>query len=367
VSHEFQNAPEHAMRSARRSRRRWLIRVLAVLLGLVIAVVGIEWAMRAFDLFGVNHGPNTLRYRAECLVPTWFAADGSRDLDGTLFRHKPSHRVDFGKFAIGTNALGFRGPAISKAKPAGTFRIVVLGDSVVLGWGVDDEHTFCRVVEARLNVRNDGRRYEVVNTGHNAYDSMQEAALLEREALALAPDLVLLVFITNDVVEPTFQLIEALLDGKTAAPGAPPTWRDAVVHAGQKWLPAWTALLSSLHARMGATAPSNQEAGALTPAMVPSGTLGWQRSQAALRRMRDLCAQAKIPFLLLDHTLPQLPVLAEFCRAEAILHHDFRFTPEELGQPIYNSLLDSHANAYGNELLSDKLMHILLASDALGR
>ncbi len=342
------------------------MRLSGLLCAFVLAVFGVEVAMRKLDLFGVNHGPNTLRYRLESLLPTWFAADGSRDLDGTLFRHKPSTTVDYGGFKITANALGFRGPEISKDKPAGTFRIVALGDSVTLGWGVDDEVTLCRVVERRLNARADGRRYEVINTGHNSYDSTQEVALLEREALALSPDLVLLTFVTNDMVDPTFLAVEALLDGKTALPGQTLTYGDRLMFMGQKWLPAWTALLSSLRARAGPTAPS-QGAPALTPDMVPFGTLGWQRSQAALRRIRDLCAARQVPFLLLDHTLPPLPVLAEFCQTEGITRHEFRYTPDELGKPIYNSLLDSHANAYGNELLSDKLLRILDASGVLKR
>lgn len=346
---------------------RWGSRLGGLLLAFGLAVFAVELAMRTFDLFGVNHGPNTLRYRTESLLPTWTGADGKRDLDGTLFRHKPSTTVDFGGFKITTNALGFRGPEISRDKPAGTIRMVVLGDSVTLGWGVNDEYTFCRVVEARLNARGDGRKYEVVNTGHNSYDTTQEAALFEREALALAPDIVLLAFVTNDVVDPTYLAIEALLDGKTALPGQTPTLGDRVVFLGQKWLPAWTALLSSLRARMGATAPSNSKASALTPDMVPFGSIGWQRSQAALRKIRDLCLARGIPFLVLDHTLPQLPVLAEFCKTEGIPLHDFRFTPDELGKPIYNSLIDSHSNRLGNELLSDKVMRILDAAGALKR
>jgi len=334
------------------------LRAALALGALLVAVVGFEAAMRALDLFGVNHGPNTLRYRQEALVPTWFAADGSRDLDGTLFRHRPGATTDFGTFRIRTNRLGFRGPEVEPAKPPDVCRIVVLGDSVTLGWGIEDEDTFCRRVERTLNARGD-RRYEVINTGHLSYDTMQEAALLEREAIALQPDVVLLVFVTNDVVDPTRVMIEALLDGKTEVPGSAPTLADRVVHTGQRFLPAWTALLQSVTARLRATAPRAGEEHALAPESVPFGSLGWERSQAALRRIRDLCAARGVKFAVLDHTLPPLPVLETFCAAEGIPRHDFRFTAEELGRPIYNSFIDSHANALGNELLAEKALRAL--------
>lgn len=338
------------------------MRLLVLVVACCAAVVGLDWLMRARDWFGVNHGANTMRYRLSALDLTALRPDQSRDLDGTLFRHKPSTTTTYGRFSLQTNSLGFRGPEVAKVKPVGTYRIVALGDSVTLAWGVDDAASWCRRLEVALNERKDGRRYEVINTGHLSYDSMQEAALLEREGLALSPDLVVLTFVTNDIVDPTYLLVEALLDGKTALPGPPPTWRDRLVHQGSIYLPAWTALLTNLGARLGSTAQSVAAGSELKPESVPFGTLGWERSQRALRRMRDLCRERGIAFLVLDHTLPPLPVLADFCRDESIALHDFRFTGDELTQPIYNSMIDTHANALGNELLLGKALRALEAA-----
>lgn len=355
------NDPER--RSVRRWRR-WSLRLLVLLIGFGVAVYGLELTMRWFDLFGVNHGRNTLRYRTEALRPTWFAPDGSRDLDGSLYRHKASTTTSFGRFEIAANSLGFRGPELAVPKPAGTFRIVVLGDSVTLGWGIDDEFTFCRRVERELNGRGDGRRYEVVNTGHLAYDTTQEAAVFEREALALQPDLVVLVFVTNDVVEPTYLLIKALLDGTPIGDQAP-TWRDHLAHQGERFLPACTALLRNVLARVGAGRASGADGSDLKPEGNAVWADGWERSQRALRRVRDLCRARALPFLVFDHTLPRLPALATFCAAEGISRHDFWFTPDELGKPIYNSMIDTHANALGNELLAAKALRILQAAGVL--
>jgi hypothetical protein len=350
-------------RAATVPRRRSLFRrvavpVAALAVSALVAVGLLEVALRSFNLFGVNHGRNELKYRAEALDLTALGADGGRDLDGTLFRHKPSKTVDLGEFTLTTNSLGFRGPDVAREKAPGTYRILVLGDSVVFGWGIPDEDTFVRRLERDLNAKGDGRRYEVLNTGHPVYDSTQEAALLEREGLPLAPDLVLLVYVINDI-EPTRDLIEALLDQGTAVAGAPPPGLgDRARLFGQRWLPACTALWTAVRGRLSARAQRGGEV-AIEPDAIRNGKVGWERSQTALLRMRDLCAARGIPFLVLDHTLPRLSVLGEFCAREGIRLRDLRFTPDELAQPIFNSVIDTHANARGSELLVEKLKRAL--------
>jgi hypothetical protein len=188
--------------------------------------------------------------------------------------------------------------------------------------------------------------------------------LLEREALALAPDLVVLVFVTNDVVEPTHALVAAFLDGTAAVSGQEPTFLDKLKHQGQRFLPALTALLTNLAARLQAP-PSGS--GELSPDAVAAWADGWDRSQRALRRIRDNCRERGVPLLVLDHTQPRLPALAAFCADAGISCHDFRFTADELSRDIYNSMIDTHANAYGNELLAHKALRILNAAGVLPR
>ena len=48
------------------------------------------------------------------------------------------------------NADGFRDFAYSRPKPEGTFRVIVLGDSVAFGYGVELERSFPKVMENEL-------------------------------------------------------------------------------------------------------------------------------------------------------------------------------------------------------------------------
>src|SRR5207302_6206041 len=84
-------------------------------------------------------------------------------------------------------------------KPAGRFRVVFIGDSLTLGWGVGDDETFAARLEQLLKKNFPGRDLDVVNLGVGGYDTRQEVVLLKRNIARLEPDLVLVGFYSNDV------------------------------------------------------------------------------------------------------------------------------------------------------------------------
>ena len=98
------------------------------------------------------------------------------------------------------NAQGMRDDRdFAYAKPAGVRRIVSLGDSFTAGYEVSGEETFSSVLERAL--RADGRRVEVLNAGVSGYSTAEEALYLERELFRYEPDLVLVSFYSNDLVD----------------------------------------------------------------------------------------------------------------------------------------------------------------------
>ena len=101
--------------------------------------------------------------------------------------------------ALATNSSGFRDDEFSIEKPEGTYRIVVVGDSLTIGWNEPCEQTYPAVLEALLNrdCRGD-RRFEVYNMGVGGYNAAQELELVKSKALAFHPDLVLVQYCTND-------------------------------------------------------------------------------------------------------------------------------------------------------------------------
>jgi hypothetical protein len=130
----------------------------------------------------------------------------------TKVDHRPIH----------INAQGTRGPEFQVEKPAGTFRILSLGDSRTFGWGLVDEETYSRRLERMLQewvekkpptsyvpltpalspsdgerenraqtVRN-ATRMEVINAGVNAWSYPQMAVYFRDTGLRFQPDVVIL-------------------------------------------------------------------------------------------------------------------------------------------------------------------------------
>ena len=93
------------------------------------------------------------------------------------------------------NSRGFRGREHLDEAPPGVRRIVVLGDSIVWGYGVEDDEVFTSVLE-----REDAG-LEWINLGVSGYGTDQESLLLEREGMRYKPDIVLAEVCENDFDE----------------------------------------------------------------------------------------------------------------------------------------------------------------------
>jgi hypothetical protein len=139
--------------------------------------------------------------------------DGELDLDsmhvysdtyGWTLRRGFRHRMQAKTISI--NRKGYRGREYDRARTPGVARVVMLGDSITFGPGVDDSETF----SDRLDSLPNGP--EVVNLGVMGYGTDQELLKLEREGLAFAPDVVVLHFcLHNDFADN--MLARALYDG----------------------------------------------------------------------------------------------------------------------------------------------------------
>jgi lysophospholipase L1-like esterase len=96
------------------------------------------------------------------------------------------------------NGQGFRDREHPVGKAPGSYRILVLGDSVTFGYGVPGAETFPGVLESML-----GDGFEVLNLGVGGYNPYNEAALLRDVGPGYEPDLVLVQFCVNDLNDPT--------------------------------------------------------------------------------------------------------------------------------------------------------------------
>ena len=95
-----------------------------------------------------------------------------------------------------TNAQGFRGTKeYAVDKPANVYRIIVLGDSVALGHGVEDNETFSALLEEQLSSE---RPTEVINMGVSGFGTAEELIQLQNLGIKYDPDIVILTYFQND-------------------------------------------------------------------------------------------------------------------------------------------------------------------------
>jgi len=141
---------------------------------------------------------------------------------------------------------------ISKAKPAGVYRIFYVGDSTTQGV-VAPEYKMVELVERGLNASAVGVRYEVINTGTSSYSFLLYYLLIKTRLLEYNPDLVVLNIDMTDVVNDYVYRKSVVTNeaGEIVAVRPPEedfrfryyTTPEGVVHRNE--LPGWRQWLSS--------------------------------------------------------------------------------------------------------------------------
>ncbi|MDR4484987.1 MAG: hypothetical protein R3B95_17570 [Nitrospirales bacterium] len=113
--------------------------------------------------------------------------------------------------AFSTNSQGFRGTKeYSITKPPGVYRIIVLGDSVTLGHGVEDGETFSAILEEQLSL---DRPTEVINMGVSGFGTAEELIQLRNVGFVYQPDLIILAYFTNDPYNNVVSELFSVTDG----------------------------------------------------------------------------------------------------------------------------------------------------------
>jgi hypothetical protein len=177
--------PTEPAASPRGSVRASLLPVLAVLavtLALLLLVEGL-----ASVLMSVRAARHTLNMQEE--AHTVYDADLG-------WRHRPGLRIN-DLYGPGTpftvNAQGLRGTEDYRAAaPPGRYRVVLLGDSFTMGYGVGDADTYPARLQAACPV------LQAVNMGQGGYGLDQAYLWHRRDGAALNADLLVLAVIAHD-------------------------------------------------------------------------------------------------------------------------------------------------------------------------
>jgi lysophospholipase L1-like esterase len=251
-----------------RGRHRGRLPSWVVNLGLVLAAVAVT--LGALEIALRVLGVQTASYHA---IAGFTVSDPILGWKLAPSRETVFHGAHFAAH-VSQNAEGLRDQHYSYEREAGRRRILVLGDSVVWCWGVEQDACFTERLEAALPDT------DVINAGVPGYSTAQEMLFYEGEGQRYRPDLVLLVVVPNDLTDnldprgPRFRLV----DGRLVVTNLPLERRKNVVG---EWLQAHSRLFAHVSYLVAAAnvslglgrAHARAERGAAAPVPTP-GTAG---------------------------------------------------------------------------------------------
>ena len=295
------------------------------------------------------------------------------------WRHRPGAEDAWLGVPVRINAKGLRGPELDHRKPRGVRRLLYLGDSVTFGALVaDTAQTFPYRVEGLLEERGQNT-VETVNAGVGGYSPWQERLYLEDEGLRYEPDLVVVSFVMNDVLEEAFLSDVGFLPHRyQLRRTASSPWDRLARRSG-------LVRLATLAGR--ALAGGDQGTGpgtglpdlraVVTAGERPDVARAWQTTLAALDRLFGACRERGIPALLVVVPLklqleeastgdaPQR-LLREFARERSLPYLDLLpALARDESAPTY-FLDDTHLTARGHAQVAEALADFMLEARLLG-
>jgi hypothetical protein len=112
-----------------------------------------------------------------------------------------------------TNSRGLRDKEYTLEKSAGVKRIVVIGDSHTWGYGVNNDEIYTERLESLLP------NTEVINLGVTGFNNFKEINYFKREGTKYDPDMLILGFTLNDMLENLSSLERQNLSSKPESQG----------------------------------------------------------------------------------------------------------------------------------------------------
>ena len=181
-----------------------MARVILVVFSIAITLLLMELAIRLFSPQPLNHYNFTLIQldgADEMVLGPKISAHRQKPKD--FGPYIPNLSTNFAGVKVTINSRGWRDDEHSLEKPPGVTRIMVVGDSVVFGYGVQADEMFPKVLERGLNRQGPGR-YQVVSLGGAGGNTYSQRRIIKDNVRLYDPDLVILAFNLNDILPKIF-------------------------------------------------------------------------------------------------------------------------------------------------------------------
>lgn len=271
--------------------------------------------------------------------------------------HVPGARARLYGAEIVVNSRGLRDREFEAAPAPGVHRVLFLGDSLTLGWGVELDRTFAKRLEPLLGAGL-GRPVEVLNAGVGNYNTAQERAYFEAEGRRYRPAHVMLLYFINDA-EPT------------------PAYRPSTLKERSMLAVFLWSRVTRLMTRLG----MRPDYRTYYRALYSDSNPGWRESRRALRALNERAKSDGFAFTVFvcpelrrlkpDYAFAeQHRALLSFLREEGVDHADllplFQARPEP-ESAFWVSPEDSHPNELGHRVIAEGIAAHVLARAAGAR
>lgn len=161
-------------------RRETVFKIVTVVLSIVLTVAALETYF-------------TIKYHR------WFAKARSKILYAELKTRPSADPIliyELNPKNPENNSAGFRDRPFTAHAAPGWVRIALIGDSVVMGAGVERDEAFSAVLNRMFGKA--GEKIEVYNFGVTGYNTVQEFEVLKTRAMEFHPDFILWNYHLND-------------------------------------------------------------------------------------------------------------------------------------------------------------------------
>jgi lysophospholipase L1-like esterase len=319
--------------------RRVASNLLATLISLVIAAFGLELLTRLVVDDGMQFDLEMWKYAREI-------KQVSRDpLIG--HEHAPNRQARLMGVDFRTNAKGLRDREFGHERVPGKLRIVMLGDSLTVGWGVPFEDTFAKRIERLYAAA--GIDAEVINLGVGNYNTVQEVQAFLANGQQYKPDVIVLSYFVNDA--------------EMLTPTAPPSALMRVCYACVFVLGRSDALMRQFFGR--------QDWAQYYLSLYGDGaSQGWRDARDAIGRLADYAKANRMALLIAS--LPELhdvgnyrfarvtELVREAAQANGAAFVDILpYLKDQPSPKLWVTPPDPHPNAFANELIAQGLFDAL--------
>lgn len=307
----------------------------------VVTLGGMEILVRIFDPLGIGYFLETTKY-FQNMTPN----------DAFGYIHTPHYRAELQGAEVKINSHGLRGPGFEAAKPPGKKRLLILGDSVVFGWGVAQQDIFPVRLQNMLDEAD--ADIEVIAAGVGSWNTRSEYEFLMARGIHYGPDVVLLVVVDNDVEakpgggagKETERVSANWVRGLIGT-----VWRSS---ASRFYLAGYVQYFRKIRSKK------------VEYSTIDEGSPEWSDAKSALNGIVDACRDGDIGLIVYLYSsgkaLEDNRMLLLYEKVLESRDVPMFLLPDVLfADPDYrNSVVDSHANSRGQELISQEMYRVIM-------